>query len=55
MDLFEDEYVKSNGKTGSYNGKGTYQTITNTRDPRFVKVWKPGYNPFLGVYILILI
>lgn len=46
-----DEYVKAMAKQEAITGKGTYQTITNTRDPRFVKVWKPGYNPFLGVYI----
>lgn len=46
-----DELVKAMVNHEAIRGRGTYKVITNTKDPRFVKPWKSGYNPFLGVYI----
>jgi hypothetical protein len=48
---FSDAYVKAIAKQEAITGRGTYQHVRNTKDPRFVEVFKPGFNPFLDKYI----
>ena len=47
---FSDAYVKAIAKQEAITGRGTYRHVTNPRDPRFVEVFKPRFNPFLDRY-----
>jgi len=47
---FSDAYVKAIAKQEAITGRGTYRHVKNPRDPRFVEVFKPGFNPFLDKY-----
>jgi hypothetical protein len=47
---FSDAYVKAIAKQEAITGRGTYKHVTNPRDPRFVEVFKPRFNPFLDRY-----
>lgn len=47
---FTDEYVKAIANQEAITGRGTYRHVTNPRDPRFVNVFKPGFNPFTDQY-----
>ena len=47
---FSDAYVKAIAKQEAITGRGTYKHVKNRRDPRFVEVFKPRFNPFLDRY-----
>ena len=47
---FSDAYVKAIARQEAITGRGTYKHVKNPRDPRFVEVFKPRFNPFLDRY-----
>lgn len=47
---FSDAYVKAIMEQEAKTGRGTYKHVTNPRDPRFVEVFKPRFNPLLYTY-----